>query len=217
MNTSERIAFALTNSGKLPRDLAREIGISTARISQLKSESGGIKAEHLFAFARATGFAAQWLAEGVGPQREDLSKEREYAVIPQYTAKGSAGSGHLNENVEIKGGLFFKKDWLARMGLKEKNLKAIYAIGNSMDPTLADGDALLLDESQTEPQSGRIYALLRPDGELIIKRLVRTLTNGWIIRSDNTDKRHYPDEIATDSEVGHLSIVGRIVWHGGAL
>lgn len=103
------------------------------------------------------------------------------------------------------------------MGLKEKNLRVIYTHGQSMEPTLADGDVLLVDESQTDPLNSRIYAILRPDGELIIKRLVRTMTNGWVIRSDNQDKRNYPDEIASDTEIGHLQIEGRIVWHGGAL
>ncbi|MBN1079808.1 hypothetical protein JNO13_02730 [Pseudomonas sp. 1079] len=59
--------------------------------------------------------------------------------------------------------------------------------------------------------------MLKPDGELIIKRLAQSMTGGWIIRSDNEDKRQYPDEAASDNEIGHLKIVGRIVWHGGAL
>lgn len=217
MNTSERLAFAIINCRKQPRDLAKEIGISIARISQLKAGTGGIKAEHLYQFARATGFSPRWLAEGIGEPREADSPENDYAIIPQYTVKGAAGRGHLNEHVEVKGGLVFKRDWLSRMGLKEKNLKVIYTHGQSMEPTLADGDVLLVDESQTDPLNSRIYAILRPDGELIIKRLVRTMTNGWVIRSDNQDKRNYPDEIASDTEIGHLQIEGRIVWHGGAL
>lgn len=217
MNTSERLAFALLNCRRQPRDLAKEIGISIARISQLKSGNGGIKAEHLYPFARATGFSPRWLAEGVGEPRTADSPENDYAMISQFTAKGAAGNGHLNDHVEVKGGLVFKRDWLIRTGLKEKNLSVIYAQGHSMEPTLADGDVLLLDESQTEPLNSRIYAILRPDGELIIKRLVQTMTSGWIIRSDNQDKRNYPDEIATDTEIGHLKIAGRIVWHAGAL
>lgn len=141
----------------------------------------------------------------------------DYSLIPQYTAKGSAGNGHSNDHVEVRGGLMFKRDWLRRMGLKDPNLRVIYTTGSSMHPTLCDGDAVLLDLSQTTPVDGRIYALLTPEGELIIKRLVRGITGGWLIRSDNEDKRLYPDQVATDTEVGHLLILGRIVWHGGAL
>lgn len=217
MNMSERIAYALSTSGKQPRDLAKEIGISAARISQLKAGSGGIKAENLFAFARATNCSPQWLAEGVGKPKDTNSPLQDFTIIPQYTVKGSAGNGYLNDNVEALSGLVFKRDWLNRMRLKEQSLKVIYTQGSSMEPTLTDGDVLLLDESQTEPSNRRIYAITRPDGELIIKRLMLTMTNGWIIRSDNEDKRQYPDEVASDDEIGHLRIAGRIVWHGGAL
>lgn len=151
------------------------------------------------------------VADGQEPSRAD------HALIPQYTAKGSAGNGHSNDHVEVRGGLMFKRDWLRRMGLKDPNLRVIYTSGSSMHPTLCDGDAVLLDLSQTTPVDGRIYALLTPEGELIIKRLVRGITGGWLIRSDNEDKRLYPDQIATDTEIGHLLILGRIVWHGGAL
>lgn len=140
-----------------------------------------------------------------------------YAVIPQYTAIGSAGAGYDNGHVEIKGGLVFKQDWLKRMGLKVDDLSAFYAEGMSMYPTIADGDVLLLDRSAQQPVSGKIYALCRPNGDISIKRLIQTHTQGWIIRSDNPDKVTYADEPATDTEIGHLQIEGRIVWHAGTL
>lgn len=158
------------------------------------------------------------LVEGDDDQtRSTAPKIDDYALIPQYTAHGSAGNGHLNDHVEIKGGLVFRRDWLARMALRERSLHVIYAKGQSMEPTICDGDVVLLDEAQKEPRDRRIYAMLKPDGELIIKRLAQSMTGGWIIRSDNEDKRQYPDEAASDNEIGHLKIVGRIVWHGGAL
>lgn len=141
----------------------------------------------------------------------------EYALVPQYTAHGAAGNGQLNDHVEVKGGLVFKRAWLSRMSLKERNLHVIYVQGHSMEPTVCDGDVVLLDESQTQPRDGRIFALRKPDGELIIKRLIQSLTGGWIIRSDNEDKRAYPDQPVSDSDIEQLSIVGRVVWHGGAL
>jgi phage repressor protein C with HTH and peptisase S24 domain len=141
----------------------------------------------------------------------------EYALVPQYTAHGAAGNGQLNDHVEVKGGLVFKRAWLSRMSLRERNLHVIYVQGHSMEPTVCDGDVVLLDESQTQARDGRIYALRKPDGELIIKRLIQSLTGGWIIRSDNEDKRAYPDQPVSDSDLEQLCIVGRVVWHGGAL
>jgi len=141
----------------------------------------------------------------------------QYAVVPQYTAKGSAGSGYDNDHVEVKGGLVFKVDWLKRMNLKPEKLRVIYAEGMSMEPTIVDGDVLLIDESQTTPVSGKVYALCRPDGQISIKRLFQSHTRGWVICSDNLNKSLFPDEEATDSDIGHLRIEGRIVWHAGEL
>lgn len=164
------------------------------------------------------------LIEGTGSQIAETKghygytpSAQDYALVPQYTAQGAAGNGQMNDHIEVKGGLVFKRAWLARMGLRERNLHVIYVHGHSMEPTVCDGDVVLLDESQTAPRDGRIYAILKGNGELIIKRLIQSITGGWLIRSDNDDKRTYPDQPVTDSEIDHLQIVGRVVWHGGAL
>lgn len=212
MNMSERIALAITSSGKLPRDLAKEIGISVARISQLKAGLGGIKAENLFAFARSTGFSPQWLAEGVGEQKQSEAARANHAVISFYKKPGDDGLS-INGYQTIT----LDKVWLKSLGLDEPSLKFVRSPDDTMEPTLHEGDILLIDEGQTDPVDGAIYVLLRMDGETIIKRLSRTMTSGWIIRSDHQDKRHYPDEVVSESEISNLRIAGRVVWHGGAL
>lgn len=141
----------------------------------------------------------------------------DYALIPQHSAQGSAGNGQMNDHVEVVGGLVFKRAWLKRMNLREHNLQVIYVQGHSMEPTVCDSDVVLIDHSQTTPQDGRIYLLRKHDSELIIKRLIQTMTGGWIIRSDNDDKRTFPDQPISDSEIDQVQIIARVVWHGGAL
>lgn len=141
----------------------------------------------------------------------------DYALIPQYSVQGAAGNGQINDHVEITGGLVFKRAWLARMHLREQNLHVIYVCGHSMEPTVSDADVVLIDQSQTTPRDGRIFVIRKPDGELIIKRLIQSITGGWLIRSDNDDKRTYPDQPISETDIDQLQIVGRVVWHGGAL
>jgi len=216
MTLGQRIAHFRNKAGLTQEQLAAACGWeSKSRIGNYERDTREPSLEDLRAIAAALGITLFDLVSDDVPARP--ADASDHALIPQYTAKGSAGNGHSNDHVEVRGGLMFKRDWLRRMGLKDPNLRVIYTSGMSMHPTLCDGDAVLLDLSQTEPQDGRIYALLTPEGELIIKRLVRGITGGWLIRSDNEDKRLYPDQAATDTEVGHLLILGRIVWHGGAL
>ncbi|WP_431482255.1 S24 family peptidase [Pseudomonas solani] len=222
MNMNERIARAIALSGKQKIEIAALCNVKPSSISQwIGGEIKTLKAESVFALAKATGFRAEWIALGTGPEREEevegaLSAD-DYAIIPQYTAKGSSGRGYLNDHVEVKGGLAFKKDWLRRIGLKDANLAVLYNSGDSNWPTLSDGDVLLIDEAQRSPVSGRMYALLTADGEVIIKRLIRDITGGWLIRSDNQDKARYPDQPVSDDGMRAVEVIGRIVWRGGAI
>lgn len=165
--------------------------------------------------ASALGVSVAQLLDPDGLERSFSSDD--FVVIKQYTAQGSAGNGHMNDHVEITGGLAFKWGWLQRRSLSPDNLHVIYVQGESMETTISDGDVVVMDESQTEPQNNRIYVIRLGDGELLIKRLIKTLTGSWIVRSDNEDKRRFPDFELTDHDLSELTILGRIVWHGGDL
>lgn len=193
--------------GNYERDL-REPNITDLR---LLANALGVSLMELIEGSEDNHSATSTEQEPYGPSKDD------YALIPQYNALGAAGNGRLNDHVEVKGGLVFKRAWLSRMALREQNLHVIYAHGHSMEPTISDGDVVLLDQSQIEPRDGRIYLIRRHGGELIIKRLIQGITGGWIIRSDNDDKRNFPDQPISETDIDHLQIIGRIVWHGGAL
>lgn len=223
MERHERIARAIALSGKRKGQIAEECGVSPSSVTQwISGESKSLKPENLFALASATGFSAQWLAVGEGPEQilgdlERLPSEEDYALIPQYTAKGACGDGYLNDHVEIRGGLAFKRDWIKRMGAKPENLFVIYADGDSMEPFIFEGDVVLFDSADCEPKDRQVYAIRRPEGGISIKRLSRQLSGTWMIRSDNTDKARHPDEQTTDEAMHEMPILGRVIWRGGAM
>lgn len=186
-------------------------------------ESRGVSKEGMIAAQEAIGCSSTWLNTGLGEMVVDRTDQQpqvdqntpsddDYALIPQYTAKGGCGPAYHNGHVEVRGGLAFKRDWLSRMGTKPENLSVIYAKGDSMAPTIEDGAVILIDHSQAELRDGRVYALARGD-EVIVKRMVRDFAGGWIVRSDNPDKVRYGDFQVSDATV---RIVGRVVWRGGS-
>jgi phage repressor protein C with HTH and peptisase S24 domain len=77
-----------------------------------------------------------------------------------------------------------------------------------MVPTLADGDEILVDETDRERLRDGIY-VLRVDGALMVKRLVRE-GDGFAVRSDNP--RADPVDLA-----GGVDVVGRVLWAGRRL
>lgn len=143
--------------------------------------------------------------------------EEDYALIPQFTAQGACGDGYLNDHVEVTEGLVFKRDWLRRMNARPENLFVIYATGDSMEPYIFEGDVVLFDVSQTEPRDKQVYVIRRPDGGTSIKRLIQQLSGAWLIRSDSADKTGNPDEIASETSIHAMPILGRVIWRGGGV
>lgn len=56
--------------------------------------------------------------------------------------------------------------------------------GRSMEPTLYDGDRLLLLHGG-RPRPGRLVVVRLPDGTIAVKRAVRRESGGWWVERDN--------------------------------
>jgi phage repressor protein C with HTH and peptisase S24 domain len=223
MNTlGLRLKAARAKARLTQRELAEATGVSQPLISQIEKGKNASSAD-LPKLARACGVDTDWLADGIGsmepgePSEADAPSDKDYALIPQYTALGECGNGYLNDHAEIKGGLAFKRDWLAKMKVKPENLCVIYASGASMEPYVMEGDVVLFDQSDITPRDRQVYAIRRPDGDISIKRLVLGLTGSWIIRSDNPNKSDYPDEALSADAVHEMPIIGRVIWRGGGM
>lgn len=134
--------------------------------------------------------------------------------IPYYRVKGSCGGGNDNPLPEIKGTISREAAWFSRYKVKAKNCIAIYAHGDSMQPYIMDGDMVILDTSQTEPQSGNVYLINHPDGERL-KRLRREMDGGWVLESDNLDKKRYPDERISSEHADLMKIIGCVFYRQG--
>lgn len=139
-----------------------------------------------------------------------------YAYVPQYDAKAAAGLGSENPHVEIRSTLAFKREWLKVKGAKADQLIVIYAEGESMWPTINDGDVLLVDRSRIDPADGQVFVLAGFDGA-IVKRLIQGPLGQWILRSDNEDKGEYPDRSHLRSNGNEHRIIGKVIWRGGDL
>lgn len=211
-------------------------GVRLAKIAKAtpKAASKWMNAEsmpgrsNMQAIAEALGVRVEWLQYGEGEMVEmppspladqaaltPGDDDDAYAHVRQKTARSSAGEGHENPHVEIRGTLAFKKSWLAYKGLKQKHLVVIYADGESMSPTISHGDVLLVDQSRREPVDGQVYVLNSATRGTIVKRLKRDDHGQWALISDNLDKRAYPDQWLADGDGNEMTISGRVVWRGG--
>ena len=129
--------------------------------------------------------------------------------VPRVEIGASAGPGAIAEIEERGPPIGFDAAMLRALGAKRTTALSIIRVqGASMEPTLQDGDDILVDRDAVGVRPGAIY-VLRLDDMLIVKRLIRAGPGSLIIRSDNAA---FPD--IADYDPATLSIIGRVLWCG---
>ncbi|WP_226019215.1 S24 family peptidase [Novosphingobium sp. FKTRR1] len=131
--------------------------------------------------------------------------------IPVLDVEASAGHGAL-AGAESQAGQFgFDEKWLRKLTqAKPASLSIIKVVGDSMEPTLHDGDEVLVDvaDDQSKLRDG-IY-VLRMDGALNVKRIAIEPQGRKI--SVVSDNAAYPSWQGLDRR--SVNIVGRVLWFG---
>lgn len=156
---------------------------------------------------------------GVGDMRTGgahAADPGEYSYVPLRNVSSAAGGGAVVDSEQTLDFLAFKTWWVRQeLRVPPAALVAIWVSGESMEPTLHQGDVVLVDTTPVERITEGVY-VLRMDRDLLIKRLQR-LPGGLIeARSDNT--AYAPFQFRT-AQLGtsDLVIVGKAVWMGHKL
>lgn len=233
----ERLRKALRDAGLNQSELAVKVGISRASVSDwVTGETKTIEGANLTKAAAVLGVDAHWLATGENRAAETraayglapiLAWEHDYDLpagdyiqIPRFEVHLSAGEGdeqkslglHMQIELIKSEPLAFRTDWIRKMQLKPSKLASMRVSGDSMEERLHDGDAVVIDTSQTEILDGKIYALWYDGGERV-KRLHRLPGGGLLIRSDNESK--YPPIELHGDRAGTVRVIGRVVHLSG--
>jgi repressor LexA len=130
--------------------------------------------------------------------------------VPRLDVGASAGPGGLVENEPRRRPAELTPALFRALRVRPAAASMIRVEGESMAPTLEDGDEILVDRDQNRlGAKGAIY-VVRVDGTLMVKRL-RSAVGGVELVSDNPD---YPPVLR---RAGEVEIVGRVVWLSRAL
>jgi hypothetical protein len=146
---------------------------------------------------------------------------------PQLDVTGGMGAGGFvltSEGVPGKFGMTFAADHIAgywqlpdqvltSLSLRARDTVIIPVQGNSMAPTLIEGDFVFIDTRHRWPSPDGIYALADEFGGIIVKTLRLSDQRGdegpYIdVVSDNPDRDRYPIKTRPADE---LRIIGRVV------
>lgn len=144
-----------------------------------------------------------------GKLPDDLTPN-DFIFIPMYDLKAAAGSGSIVDNEKVKDFIAFTRDWLFKNVTAPLNqLIMIHTKGDSMSPTINDGDMLLVDKSDTDLKNDGIY-VLRMGNSLIVKRIQHLPENKAEIISDN----HLYKPFIIDLKDESVAVIGKVVWFG---
>ncbi len=132
-------------------------------------------------------------------------------VVPRLDLGAAAGAGALGDDERARPHIAFDPAWLRRIAAGAPDALSIIRVeGDSMAPTLADGDEILVDRGDAAGRLRDGIYVLRLDEALVVKRLaINPAARSVSIRSDNPAYPAWPD-----CDPAAATIVGRVVWAG---
>ena len=224
-----RLVEARKRAGYSQRLLARKIGTASSQISMVENGKGGMSLKTALAAATTLRVSMDFLVGLVSdprPSKEmltqlqttiarmrDLEEERpelagdwtDYVAISEIDT--SAGIGAVVHDEHVTGRMKFPYAWLRQHTLRPVMCRIIRVVGESMEPTLPDGSAILINLGSKNRMDGKIF-VIRIGDDLVVKRTVMDREAGWLLVSDNRNKRTW----ATVPWPEDAQVIGEVKW-----
>lgn len=210
----ERMTYLLKHKfGNNNSKFARDVGVAITSLNRWLTGEADPSRSNLIKIAEATGVSLEWLALGkeTSPVRtheddnepnyngyEDIDDFRHISV--------STGFGAFNDDNNSNEKVKIESSWLESRRLKAKDCAMFSVDGDSMYPTLKDGEEIVIDRSKKELREGKIF-VLNHMGTMWVKR-VRVNYDSIELISDNN---FYNPITITQDEAEQLNVIGQVV------
>lgn len=211
-------------------DFARRYGINEFTYRAHEGGVRGIKADMARRYARIFGVPTEWLlyGEGDAPDAEAVKRTaasrpcQEATAIPEIDIRaGMGGGGEAPPHYvpDGNGGMAVADDVCGEWTLPDYYLRSelrvapseariIEVQGDSMAPTIASGERVMVNMDDTKPSPGGVFCIWDGIG-IVVKRLEYVPYSDPPIIKIKSDNPAHDDYERTADEV---KIVGRIIW-----
>jgi len=213
---AERLRARARQLGMNAREVAEQARVNRSFVYDImRGRSEHPNLEKLDKVARAIKVDRDWLLKGKGKVEGDEPEMAEvdaFVAIPSVEITASMGGGQIvSDEIEDGEPYHFKNSWITRrLRADPANLRIMHVEGDSMMPTLQDGDVVLVDLARSLPTPPGIFVLF--DGMGLVAKRLEHIPNSDPPRvrviSDNTF--YTPYERTADE----IKIIGRIRWFG---
>lgn len=227
--------LSLISNFRTQSDFADAVGKPASYISQIKkgTKSNGEPISMGSEFARdieaSLGLAHGWMdsiedgksaggdtnTEQVGDY-VSVGVKSAYPPVPvkYLDIKASCGNGYANEDYPSAHTQVFTVEFLRdnNLPIDGDGLVLMHACSDSMGHTIPHGTLMLVNTNEREFDNfanNKVY-VFNADGEMICKRTIKNLNGTVILKSDNTDKDSYPDQIISRDTFGQFNLFGRV-------
>jgi phage repressor protein C with HTH and peptisase S24 domain len=193
---AERLRHARLQRGWTQNHLAAAAGVSQGTIGNIESGARQSRGS-LPQIAEALGISHKWLADGLGSMTLVSNTAAQYGEPDLLVLRRSrlvlplTRPGHITEPDDVGvAPVLLHPHWLRQHSLRPEHLVAIRVDGPAMEPSLFDGDTVVLNTDATSAVDGGVFAFDQ-DGTVILRRLNRDAGQWWM-HADHPDQARFP-------------------------
>lgn len=205
--TAAIIRAAIAESPKTKAEIAEALGVTPQAITGWET-TGRIGKATLAGLAALTGKPMQSFIA----RRSNVASDGGWHDLNATMQGVALGDGMAPDEYAETHKLKFRDSSLRRKGLRPQNLEVYYGNGDSMEPRIKDGDAILIDKSDKRIVDDKIY-FIRHEGHYFVKRLQVHGDRMVFIVSDNRDDPQWRKPVLVKPS-DDFEVLGRVRWLG---
>lgn len=201
-----RIRAAIKESALTKAAIAERLGVSPQAITGWET-TGRISRNAMAGLAMATAKPIEYFI------RREWQTSDDWGDVLGYSQAVGLGKGAEAHEYAETHKLKFRAASLASKGLNPAGLAVLYGQGDSMQPRIKPGDAVLFDTGDVRPRDGAIY-VVQWKGEIYAKRAL-ILDETVYFEADNPEGDHqWRKPKRMDAKRDPIQILGRVRWIG---
>lgn len=205
------VNYLLNNKGMSKEEIAKAAGVSKRMVDY--TLAGGLKqigSKSIVRIADYLGVPLAQLLPAALSEASDFPAYDDLIFVRKMNARPRGGDGGHETEEGFNTRYSFRRDWISTRGLPEA-MRLFDVVGDSMSPTIAEGDMVLVDQSQNkEWVPGRIYLITLNDAFMIKRAGMQP--GFYVLQSDNKDKISHPDISVSVESPDYFMVHGRVIW-----
>jgi len=185
------------------KEIAQALDVTSVNFATMKKRNT-IPFANILDFCALKKISINWMLYGQDPSSLIDSTDKYWIkYFPTVNVSAGGGADGIEDDFEK---LELPDFFINIVGGRDniKNIEAINVTGDSMEPTLNNGNIIFIDKTKNDISKDGIYAFVNENG-LFVKRIQKRIDGALDIISDN---KEYPMQLASS---GEINVLGKVI------